>query len=88
MEMHWNCIDTNNYCKKDTVGGSLKVINLLMAMYGGLVTQIAANEEQYKGITKYGHIKITKTYCICTVACLLINTACEVMANEYNSSRQ
>lgn len=27
-------------------------------------------------------------YCICPTACLLINTACEAMANEDNFSRQ
>lgn len=41
MGMHWNCIEM-----KDTVRGSLTVDNLLMAMYGGLVRLLAANEEQ------------------------------------------
>lgn len=44
--MHWNRIETHDCYKKDTVGGSVTVVNLLMAMSGGLVTQIAANEAQ------------------------------------------
>lgn len=43
---HWNLFENHDCCTKDTVGGSLTVNNLLMAMYGGLVTQIAANEAQ------------------------------------------
>lgn len=41
MGMQWKCIET-----KDTVGGSLTVDNLLMAMYGELVWSLAANGEQ------------------------------------------
>lgn len=46
MGMHWNLIETHDCCMKDTVWGSLTVNNLLMAMNGGLVIQIAANEKQ------------------------------------------
>lgn len=50
MGTHWNLAETHDCCTKDTVRGSLTVNNLLMALNGGLVTQIAANEEQKRQV--------------------------------------
>lgn len=41
-----NLTETHDCCTKDTIRGSLTVNNLLMALNGGFVTQIAANEAQ------------------------------------------